>query len=97
MTDSGRTRGKGDRLVASAADLFHRQGVHNTTLAEVASDASVPVGNVYYYFKTKDELVAAVVGSMADQFRAMLADCEREPTPAARLRWTHGYRCETSW
>jgi TetR/AcrR family transcriptional regulator, transcriptional repressor for nem operon len=72
--------------VASAADLFHRQGVHRTTLAEVAEGAAVPVGNVYYYFKTKDELVAAVVGSMEDQFRAMLAECEREATPATRLK-----------
>lgn len=86
MTDSTRTRGKGERLVASAADLFHHQGVNRTTLAEVAIDADVPVGNVYYYFKTKDDLVAAVVGSMEDEFRAMLGECEREPTPAARIK-----------
>ena len=70
MTDSPRTSGKRERLVASAAALFHHQGVQRTTLAEVATDADVPLGNVYYYFKTKDDLVAAVIGSMEGQFRA---------------------------
>jgi AcrR family transcriptional regulator len=31
-----------------------------TTLAEVASDAQVALGIVYYYFKAKDDLVVAV-------------------------------------
>jgi AcrR family transcriptional regulator len=86
MTDSPRKSGKRERLVASAAALFHHQGVQRTTLAEVAVEADVPLGNVYYYFKTKDDLVAAVIGSMEGQFRAMLDECERKPTPAARLK-----------
>ena len=51
--------GKHERLIASARALLHEQGVQRTTLAEVAERAQVPPGNVYYYFKTKDELVAA--------------------------------------
>lgn len=39
---------KWERLVESATVLFHEQGVHRTTLAEVAERAHVPVGNVYY-------------------------------------------------
>jgi len=86
MTDSTSPSGKRERLVSSAAALFHHQGVQRTTLAEVATDANVPLGNVYYYFRTKDDLVAAVIGSMEGQFRAMLRDCERKATPAARLK-----------
>ncbi|MBO0730160.1 MAG: helix-turn-helix transcriptional regulator, partial [Acidimicrobiaceae bacterium] len=59
MTDSA-TRpkaGKRERLVAAARDVCHRQGVEKTTLADIAEAADVPVGNVYYYFKTKDDLV----------------------------------------
>lgn len=37
--------GKRDRLVASASELLHRQGVQRTTLAEIAEHADVPVGN----------------------------------------------------
>ena len=77
---------KRERLVASARDLLHRQGVQATTLAEVAAAAEVPLGNVYYYFKTKDELVGAVITGHADQVRALLATLERHRAPRARLK-----------
>ena len=57
-----------------------------TTLVQVAEAADVPPGNVYYYFKTKDELVSAVLASWAGQFAAMLAALEARRTPRARLK-----------
>ena len=78
--------GKRERLVASASDLVHRQGVQPTTLVQVAEAADVPPGNVYYYFKTKDELVSAVLASWAGQFAAMLAALDARRTPRARLK-----------
>jgi len=47
--------GKRDRLIAAAGETIYRQGVEATTIADIAEAADVPVGNVYYYFKTKDE------------------------------------------
>jgi TetR/AcrR family transcriptional regulator, transcriptional repressor for nem operon len=87
MTDSPtRVRaGKRERLVASAADLLHRQGVLATTLAHVAHSADVPAGNVYYYFRTKDDLVQAVIDARAEQIRTMLGSLSRQPSPRARL------------
>jgi AcrR family transcriptional regulator len=88
MTDStvhGRG-GKRERLVASAGDLLHRQGVATTTLAQVADAAEVPAGNVYYYFKTKDDLVRAVIESRAEQVGAMLDSLQARRSPAARLK-----------
>jgi len=88
MTDSAtRDRGgKRERLVASAGDLLHRQGVHATTLAQVAEAASVPPGNVYYYFKTKDDLVRAVIDARTEQVHAMLGALQARRSPAARLK-----------
>jgi AcrR family transcriptional regulator len=88
MTDStvhGRG-GKRERLVASAGDLLHRQGVAATTLAQVADAADVPAGNVYYYFKTKDDLVRAVIAARAEQVAAMLGSLQSRRSPAARLK-----------
>ena len=63
MTDSVPTvqAGKRERLVTSAREAIHHQGVEATTLADIAQAADVPVGNVYYYFKTKDDLVVAAI------------------------------------
>jgi len=88
MTDS-RTRetaSKRERLVASARELMHQQGVERTTLSEVAHAADVPPGNVYYYFKTKDELVEQMIDAQLQEIEAMLASLKRRPTPQARLK-----------
>jgi AcrR family transcriptional regulator len=66
--------------------VLHRQGVEATTLADIAAAADVPVGNVYYYFKTKDELVAAAIGSHEEMMSTAFAELNRHRTPRARLR-----------
>jgi TetR/AcrR family transcriptional repressor of nem operon len=78
--------GKRERLVASARILLHRQGVERTTIAEVAKAADVPPGNVYYYFKTKDELVEAAVAANSDDIEHLLGALERYRSPQARLK-----------
>ena len=77
---------KRERLVASARELLHQQGVEKTTLAEIAQAANVPAGNVYYYFKTKDELVEAAIDAHVQTTEAMLASLERHHSPKARLK-----------
>jgi TetR/AcrR family transcriptional regulator, transcriptional repressor for nem operon len=77
---------KRERLVGAALMVFHRQGVEATTLADIAAAADVPLGNVYYYFKTKDDLVAAVVERHASVVRATLAELGLRRTPRARLK-----------
>jgi TetR/AcrR family transcriptional regulator, transcriptional repressor for nem operon len=72
VTDSGRDRGKRERLVGGARELLHQQGVERTTLAQIAHTADVPPGNVYYYFKTKDELVEAAIAAHAGDLKVGL-------------------------
>jgi TetR/AcrR family transcriptional regulator, transcriptional repressor for nem operon len=84
MTDS--PSGKRERLVAGARQVLHEQGVQATTLADIAEAADVPVGNVYYYFKTKDELIEAAIDAHAHHIQTVLAQFERHRTPRARLK-----------
>ena len=88
MTDLG-TRtlgGKRQRLIEGARELIHEQGVHRTTLADVAARADVPLGNVYYYFKSKDELVGAVIDSYKGEAAVLIQGFERHRSPQARLK-----------
>src|SRR5919108_4204767 len=78
--------GKRERLVEGARRVLHEQGVEASTLADIAEAADVPVGNVYYYFKTKDELIEAVVDAHADHIQTVLATFDRHRTPRARLK-----------
>jgi TetR/AcrR family transcriptional repressor of nem operon len=85
-SDTEKRPGKRERLIESAGELLHRQGVERTTLAEIAHAADVPPGNVYYYFKTRDDLVRAVIDARAESIRALLTSVERRSTPRARLK-----------
>jgi TetR/AcrR family transcriptional regulator, transcriptional repressor for nem operon len=84
---SPRRPGKRQRLVDAAAQLLHQQGAERTTLAEIANAADVPPGNVYYYFKTKDDVIAAVIQAHAERIRQDLAAIQaREESPKGRLK-----------
>jgi AcrR family transcriptional regulator len=85
-SENGAPAGKRERLIASARGLIHEQGVHRTTLADVAAGADVPLGNVYYYFKTKDELVGAVLDGYQGEAAALIEGFERHRSPRARLK-----------
>jgi AcrR family transcriptional regulator len=77
---------KRQRLVSGAQEVIHHQGVEKTTIADIAQAADIPVGNVYYYFKTKDELVAAAIDSYVGEVRALLESLEGGRSPKARLK-----------
>ncbi len=79
--------GKRQRLIAAASQLLHQQGAEKTTLADIAQAADVPVGNVYYYFKTKDDIIAAVVEAHVEQSKAALASIDSSHrSPKSRLK-----------
>src|SRR5260221_5741035 len=66
MTDLGANMArthidKRSRLVSAAVDLAYQNGFGATSLADIAREAKVPLGNVYYYFKTKNEIGDAIV------------------------------------
>jgi TetR/AcrR family transcriptional regulator, transcriptional repressor for nem operon len=60
--------------------------VEKSTLADIAAAADVPLGNVYYYFKTKDALVSAVIEDYRQTFGQMNAQLSQGEDPAGRLK-----------
>jgi AcrR family transcriptional regulator len=77
---------KRERLMEAARSLIHQQGFNQTTLADIAKESGVPLGNVYYYFKTKDEIARAVIDDYRQRIERMLREVEeKEPDPRKRL------------
>ena len=63
------------RLLDAAVRLFAEQGVAGTTVAQIAAPAGVTSAMVHYYFKTKDQLLDAVVAEkLVGEFIAFVAD-----------------------
>jgi TetR/AcrR family transcriptional repressor of nem operon len=76
---------KRTRLIETAMKLAYERGFRETSLADIAEAARVPVGNVYYYFKTKEELGEAVVERRLGQFRELREEIDRLSSPKKRL------------
>ncbi|MGW5154775.1 TetR/AcrR family transcriptional regulator [Nonomuraea wenchangensis] len=70
----------------AAAQVVHQQGVERTTIADIARMAEVPLGNVYYYFKTKDELVAAALSEHTRQLDLLTGRLDQLSDPRERLK-----------
>ena len=81
------TKGEGNRqrIVDAADSLFYRRGYNQTSFQDISDATGIPRGNFYYYFKTKEEILEAVVGSRVTDLSAMLTRCEAE-TEDARER-----------
>jgi AcrR family transcriptional regulator len=76
---------KRERLIQTALTLVYQQGFHHTTLADIATQAQVPLGTVYYFFKTKEAIGEALVEHYLRTYRQMCQQWDNASTPKARL------------
>lgn len=83
---------KKERLVHAAMRLFYCRGFAATSLADLAEESKVPVGNVYYYFKTKEQLGEAVIGAYREMIEVWHTLAARAAEPQQRLKiWLEQY------
>ncbi|MEH3048118.1 TetR/AcrR family transcriptional regulator [Sphingomonas adhaesiva] len=76
------------RHIVDVADrLFYARGYAATSFADIAGEAGLSRGNFYYHFRTKDEILDAVIEHRRAQTSAMLDGWESEAqTPVDRIR-----------
>ena len=48
-------------IVATADDLFYRRGFDHTSFADIATAVGISRGNFYHHFKSKDDILEAVI------------------------------------
>ena len=78
------TKGEGNRqrIIEAADGLFYRRGYNQTSFQDISEATGIPRGNFYYYFKTKEDILNAVVDSRIAELNNMLAQCESESEDA---------------
>lgn len=76
-----------DQIVAAADDLFYRQGYEHTSFAHIAGAVRISRGNFYFHFKSKDEILEAVIAARLAATQRMLDGWESAGIgPADRIR-----------
>jgi AcrR family transcriptional regulator len=81
------------QIIDAAIRVFTRKGYRNATMPDVARDAGLSVGGVYWYFKGKDEIIAAILERIfAQDFSALTGLLGMGAPAAERLRaFVDGY------
>ena len=81
---------KGERtrkeIIEVAKLLFYRRGFGRTSFSDIVEQTGIRRGNINHYFRTKQDILKAVVEQRAGEYRAILADWDtRHRTPKQRL------------
>jgi AcrR family transcriptional regulator len=74
-------------ILKSAAAAFRRRGFHGASVDEIASALEMTKGNLYYYFKNKEEILFACHEYSLDKLLVLMAEVQAEDaTPEVKLR-----------
>jgi AcrR family transcriptional regulator len=74
-------------ILKSAAAAFRRLGYHGATVEQIAAALGMKKGNLYYYFRNKEEILYACHQYSLDRLLELLAEVEQSSMPAdAKLR-----------
>lgn len=76
-----------DQIVEAADRLFYHQGFEHTSFADIADAVKISRGNFYHHFKSKDDILDAVIGARVASTEGMLEAWEAQgKDPEARVR-----------
>jgi TetR/AcrR family transcriptional repressor of nem operon len=72
-----------DQIIEAADRLFYQKGYEHTSFSDISDAVEISRGNVTFHFKTKDEILEAVIELRLDRTQRMLEQWEAK-----------GERCE---
>ncbi|MBX3582143.1 MAG: TetR/AcrR family transcriptional regulator [Rhizobiaceae bacterium] len=67
-----------DRIVERADTLFYEGGFEATSFADIAEAVGISRGNFYHHFRTKDDILDAVIDRRLERTRGMLEGWQGE-------------------
>ena len=78
--------GNRQRIITAAEDLFYKRGYNQTSFQDISDATNIPRGNFYYYFKTKEDILNAVIDARVSTLSTLLNKFDTEITsPRERL------------
>ena len=76
-----------DKIIKTARHLFKHQGYKNTTIDDICNSSGVKRGNLYFYFKGKENLAYAVIADAIErEFPLLNRMMEDQSDPLAKVK-----------
>jgi len=76
---------KKDHIETAAKLLFIKHGFHGTSIRQIAAQAGVSLGNLYNYYKTKEDILESLISNyeeiITDRFDNVFAQIEEPLLP----------------
>lgn len=81
------SRGKSSptQITQVALELFAQRGVHATSLQMIADHLGVTKAAVYYHFRTKEQIIQAVLKPATDGLERLVHDARDIPSERGRI------------
>ena len=76
------------RILRAALDVFSRQGYHETRMDDVARRSGTSKGALYFYFKSKEALLEALLERAARLLFRKLDEALQTPAPSRQERFS---------
>jgi AcrR family transcriptional regulator len=86
MTEAGARSASAQRVLAAALDLFTEQGFEGTSLQQIADRLGVTKAAVYYHFRSKDDLLDALVAPALADLSALLDEAGHAARESGRAK-----------
>jgi AcrR family transcriptional regulator len=72
-----------NQIIAAAIAVFTRLGFHEARIDDIAKEAKLSKGALYWYFKSKDDIIAAIMDRFIDREMVELEDALKLQAPVS--------------
>src|SRR5436305_14245593 len=90
LSEKAVDRKKG-RIEDAAKKLFIKQGFHATSMRNIAARAGTSLGNVYNYYRTKEEILGSIIAkyqtTIDGRLRSIFEEIEEPLEPESLVRF----------
>jgi AcrR family transcriptional regulator len=75
-----------EHILKTALSLFCDKGYYATSIEEIAKQAQISKGLLYHYFKSKADVLAALVDIRISEVLTVMNAAKAQPTPVEQIR-----------
>lgn len=67
-----------EKILLTSIDLMTKNGINNTSLADIAREVNISKGTLYYHYSSKDDIIFDIADNHLSILSEALLDCIKE-------------------